>query len=205
MRHVGFDELAAHDGRARMQERLQWVTQAGEHWFDERRSVTATVVGAAWVLSFATAIVNRSGRDLDFGSPTTNGRPDAGYGGLLWRGPRSFTGGDVLAPGGVRGEDAVMGGRAPWIAFVGRQDETLRANTLAFFDDASVNPVAPTPWFVRSGVYAVACPAPFFHEELNVPDGETLTLRCDIAIVDGAWSEQDVEAFASGPLEEVRQ
>jgi hypothetical protein len=203
MRHVAFDRLSAGDGRARIDERLEWITQAGEHWFDEQRSLRATVMEDAWVLSFGSAIVNRSGRDLAFGSPTTNGRPDAGYGGLLWRGPRSFTGGDVLTPDGVVAEESAMGDRGPWLAFVGRQDGTLHPNTLAFFDDPA-NPVVPTPWFVRSGPYAVVCPAPFFHDELTVADGETLTLRCDVAIADGAWTEQDVEAFRAGPLEAVR-
>jgi len=196
MRHAGFEALEAEDGAARIVERLEWVTQDGEHWIDERRTLGARMLGDAWLLTFASELRNRSGRELPLGSPTTNGRPNAGYGGLLWRGPRCFSGGDVLAPG-VRGEEAAMGARAPWLAFVGTQDETLRRTTVAFFD------ASDPPWFVRSTPYAVAGPAPFFHEEHALADGDELELRCDVAIADGAWSEDDVEAFRAGVLEEV--
>jgi hypothetical protein len=54
---------------------------------------------------------------------------------------------------------------------------------------------------VRSTPYAVAGPAPFFHDETALGDGETLALRCDVAIADGAWGEDDVEAFRAGPLQ----
>ncbi len=47
-------------------------------------------------------------RAIPIGSPTTRGRENAGYGGLFWRGPRSFTGGSVLAPG-VAGGDELRG------------------------------------------------------------------------------------------------
>jgi hypothetical protein len=195
MRHAEFEALEAGGDGARIAERLEWITQDGEHWVDERRTLAARVFDEAWLLTFATELRNRSGRELAFGSPTTNGRPNAGYGGLLWRGPRCFTGGEVLAPGGVRGETAAMGARGPWLAFVGTQDETLRRNTVAFFD------ASEPPWFVRSTPYAVAGPAPFFHDETALGDGETLALRCDVAIADGAWGEDDVEAFRAGPLQ----
>ena len=198
MDHVGFDVLEADGDTARIEERLAWHTQAGEHWIDERRTLGFRVLGDAWVLSFATQIENRSGQDLVFGSPTTNGRPQAGYGGLLWRGPRSFSGGDVVVPGGVRDEEDVMGTSSSWVAFVGTHDESMRRTTLAFYSDAE------PPWFVRSGVYAVIGPAPWFHEEETLADGGTVELRCDIAIADGAWSEEDVEAFRSRTLEGVR-
>jgi hypothetical protein len=203
MRHVAYDAVEATGHEASVQQRLEWTTQAGERWFDEARAFKATVVADAWVLSFATSITNCSGGDVSFGSPTTNGRPNAGYGGLLWRGPRSFIGGEILAPRGLHGEQAVMGARAPWAAFVGRQDGTMHDNTLAFFDDAR-NPVAPTPWFVRSETYPLVCPAPFFHDELAVRARQTLTLRYDIAIADAAWTHDDVDAFRLGPLREIR-
>ena len=55
---------------------------------------------------------NVSGRAIPLGSPTTRGRENAGYGGLFWRGPRSFTGGSILAPG-VAGGDELRGIRSP--------------------------------------------------------------------------------------------
>jgi hypothetical protein len=193
MDHVEFEALEADGERARIAERLAWRTQAGEHVIDERRSLGFTVLDGAWVLSFESALTNRSGGDLVFGSPTTNGRPNAGYGGLLWRGPREFSGGEVLLPGGPRPEEDAMGASSPWVAFIGTHDETLRKTTLAFYANG-----AEPPWFVRSGVYAVTGPAPWFHDEQTLGDGETLELNCDIAIADGAWTADEVEAFRAG-------
>lgn len=193
MDHAGFEALEADGDRALIDERLEWHTQAGEHWIDERRALGVRVLGdSTWVLSWTSEIENRSGQDLALGSPTTNGRPNAGYGGLLWRGPRCFTGGQVLTPEGVRYEDDVMGTSGPWIAFLGTHDETMRHSTLAFFSDPQ------PPWFVRSGPYAVAGPAPWFHEEETLAAGGSVALHCEIAIADGAWSAQDAEAFRAG-------
>src|SRR5690606_28430471 len=124
MRHDGFDRVELHDGRAAVEERLTWVTEAGESWFTEARSMGIGVEpdAGAWVLLFGTRLVNVSGRDVVFGSPTTQGRPNAGYGGLYWRGPRSFTGGSVHTPSGAGGDD-LMGVRAPWLAFSGCHDD----------------------------------------------------------------------------------
>jgi Methane oxygenase PmoA len=185
MDHAGFEALEADGDRALIDERLRWHTQAGEHWIDERRTLAVRVPGdATWVLSWASELENRSGHDLVLGSPTTNGRPDAGYGGLLWRGPAGFAGGEVLVPGG--GE--AMGARGSWLAFVGP------GSTLAFLSGAE------PPWFVRSEPFAVAGPAPWFHEEETLAAGDTLELRCDIAIADGAWTADDVEAFRTGAM-----
>jgi hypothetical protein len=114
-----------------------------------------------------------------FGSPTTEGRENAGYGGLFWRGPRSFTGGRVLVPGG-EGGDELMGVRAPWLGFRGQHDEHGRFSTLLFVASASVR------WFVRSTPFAAVCPAPFFSSEVPVAPGETLSYRYTVVIVDGS-------------------
>ncbi|MFD9334662.1 DUF6807 family protein [Streptomyces sp. NPDC060028] len=60
--------------------------------------------------------------DLMFGSPGTQGRKLAGYSGLFRRGPRDFTGGDVLGP--------AMGEQGDWVAFIGTHDEVDRSSTL---------------------------------------------------------------------------
>ena len=117
------------------------------------------------------------------GSPTTEGRPNAGYGGLFWRGPRSFSGGTVHVPG-VAGGDELMGTRAPWLGFTGRHDGHGRVSTLVFVD-APDNPGHPTKWFVRTGIFACAGPAPFFDAEITVPTGAALTRRYAVVIADG--------------------
>ena len=105
MRHREFRRLDATPDLVHVAHDLDWVSQRGDVWAGEHRSFTVTVHEGAWVLAFATALTNTSGATLRFGSPTTQGRPNAGYGGLFWRGPRSFSGGTVLAPGTTGGDD----------------------------------------------------------------------------------------------------
>jgi len=192
MRHDAFDMGKVKDDVALLDERLSWVTESGRTPVTERRRIAAAVLpddpawpgGAAWLLAFETTMTNASGADIVIGSPTTEGRPNAGYGGLFWRGPRSFTGGTVLTPDGAGG-DELMGTRGPWVAFAGRHDGHGRTSTLVFRDSAA-NFSYPSQWFVRSTPFAAVCPAPFFDTEHGFAAGAALTLRYDIAVADGS-------------------
>jgi hypothetical protein len=173
--------------------RLDWVTEQGETWFTERRGFTVTVGETAWTLGFTTSLTNTGGHEIAIGSPTTEGRPNAGYGGLFWRGPRSFTGGTVYAPG-VTGGDELMGIRAPWLGFSGKHDGDGGASTLVFVDRKGNQP----QWFVRSEPFACVCPAPFFSEEVPVGPGETLSYDYAIVIADSARDLDEVARLAAG-------
>lgn len=172
---------------------LDWLTSAGELWFTERRTIRLSIVDGAWTMAFTTEMTNVSPAAIALGSPTTAGRPNAGYGGLFWRGPAEFAGGEVILPTGTGG-DELMGERAPWLAFRGSRDG--RTATLVFVD-ATSNPGHPTQWFVRSTPFACACPAPFFSAETAVAPRETLTLTYGVVIADGA---QEPDQLASAVL-----
>lgn len=191
-RHLAFeptdgeapDDAALMPGAVRAVERLEWVTEAGETVFDERRTLAAAVIDDdAWLLGFEARMTNRTERAIPIGSPTTRGRENAGYGGLFWRGPRSFTGGDILAPG-VAGGEELRGTRAPWMGFSGRHDGTGGASTVVMIDDPG-NLQHPPQWFARTEQFACLCPAPFFSEEHEVRPGATLALRYGVVIADG--------------------
>jgi Methane oxygenase PmoA len=199
MRHDGFGDLDVSPGAVRINERLTWVTGQGADWIAEQRQITATVLtpaAGAWRLSFETEMQNISGRLIPLGSPTTQGRDNAGYGGLFWRGPRSFSGGAVLTGAGPGGEE-LMGARAPWLGYVGRHDGHGRFSTLIFADNPA-NFCFPCQWFVRTGMYACVCPAPFFSSEYPLPAGETLTLRFDVIVADGALERAACAGLAAG-------
>ncbi len=192
MDHEGFDVLDVTDDVLRFAERLTWVTHDGESWIEELRQACVSVLpdGIAWRLSFATSMHNVSGRLIPIGSPTTEGRPDAGYSGLFWRGPRSFSGsslpgGTVLTPDGPGG-DELMGWRGQWLGYAGKHDGPgSRASTLVFCDRPG-NLSYPCQWFVRTGIYGCVGPAPFFSQEYELEDGQSLALGYDILVADGA-------------------
>ncbi|MGI5507329.1 PmoA family protein [Lentzea sp. CA-135723] len=187
MRHEEF----AVDG-ARVGEVLSWFTEAGEHWITERRAFAVRdVLEGSWTLEFATSLTNLRAQPLVFGSPTTNGRELAGYTGFFWRGPRSFTGGEVLAAGGGAGQE-LMGSAAAWLAFVGQHDEVDRASTLVFID----HPENPgTHWFVRSTPFAAVNPSFAFHDTVELGPGETMNLRYRLVVGDGAWTREQIESY----------
>jgi hypothetical protein len=191
IQHRGFDALDAAADGVTIAQRLDWVTAAARTVMTERRSIGVTVPdrAPAWVLTWSTALTNVSGAPLPIGSPATEGREGAGYAGLFWRGPRSWTGGTVLVPG-RSGEDDLNCVRGPWMAFTGRHDEGGDASTIVFVD-AEDNFHHPTPWFVRSNLFACLCPAPFSRKPYVLADGAELTLRYAVVVAAG---EHDPES-----------
>ena len=193
--HVGFAALDS--GRqARIVETLDWVTEAGELVFTEARAIGATVLDDdSWLLTFETQMRNATERTIPIGSPTTRGRENAGYGGLFWRGPRSFTGGTILSPAGEGGEE-MRGTRAPWMGFRGRHDEVDRTSTVLMVDDPS-NAAHPPEWFARTEQFACLCPAPFFSTERDVAPGETLRERYGVVVADGGLTADAAAGVAA--------
>jgi hypothetical protein len=174
-RHLSFSSVSP----SSVVESLAWDTEQGERWFTEERALSFTLVPGGWALGFATTFTNTSGREIALGSPTTEGRENAGYGGLFWRGPRSFTGGRVTVPDATGGDD-LMGVRAPWLAFRGQHDDHGRFSTLVFVAESDVR------WFVRSTPFAAVCPAPFFDTEVLLAPDETRSYRYTVVIADGS-------------------
>lgn len=181
---------------------LDWITQSGRTVLAERRTITATLLSdAAWALTFDTRMTNTSGGDLAFGSPTTNGRENAGYGGLFWRGPRSFTGGTVVTPDGTGGGEW-RGSRGEWMAFAGRHDGD-DAESLVLVVDHVDNPHHPPRWFVRSEEFACLNPAPFFSEELVLADSDAVRFRYGVGVADGGVD--DAKALADSVRDLLRR
>lgn len=175
--------VSSGDEQVAFEHRLEWLTQQGGRWFDERRTITASILDdRSWALVFATQMTNVSGASVSIGSPTTKGRENAGYGGLFWRGPRSFTGGRLVSASGSGG-DEVRGARSEWLAFAGRHDET-NDESLVLMVDHRDNPHHPPQWFARSEEFACLNPAPFFSEELEIADGETVRFAYGVGIAD---------------------
>jgi hypothetical protein len=196
MVHEGFDLLELSGSSVQFSERLGWFDHDGQRLADEHRVVSLNVPDApdgAWFLRFSANIHNHREEPLVFSSPTVRGRPQAGYGGLMWRGPRSFTGGEIIGPDGRSGPD-MMGQRAEWLAFVGRHDEVDRQSTIVFVE-AGRGPGEPIQWFVRSEPYAMIGSAPFFDADVVVEKGGSFRLASSVIIADGAWDAGDIQKY----------
>jgi hypothetical protein len=171
---------------ARFDHDLDWITQGGDRLFSEQRVITARIADeTTWVLTFETSMTNVTDQTVSIGSPTTRGRENAGYGGLFWRGPRSFTGGQAISPDGAGAGDAVRGQRHEWMAYAGHHDGVDAESVVAFVDHPD-NPHHPPQWFVRTEEFACVNPAPFFSEELDITSGETVTFRYAVGVADAS-------------------
>lgn len=196
--HERIERFEARDDAVEFVHDLRWVTQAGNLMFTERRMLRVELLASeGWALVFETQMTNVSGDSVAIGSPTTKGRENAGYGGLFWRGPRSFTGGTLVTAAGTGGDD-LRGWRGEWMAFAGRHDVD-DAESLVLMLDSQDNPHHPPQWFARSEEFACLNPAPFFSEELDVAPGETARFRYGVGIADGS------AAAASSLADEVRE
>jgi len=169
-------------------EELLWLARDGAPVMRERRTLAARDVDSFWALDFSFELSNVTGGPLAIGSPATNGRPGAGYGGFFWR----LSGG----PGAVRpygpsadGEQAVHGCRAPWVAMAGE------GWTLVFVvGDAATR---ADPWFVRAAEYPGVGSSLAWDRPLAVPSGGVVARRIVTIVADGLVPPDRAAALAA--------
>ncbi|WP_166020758.1 PmoA family protein [Streptomyces chilikensis] len=170
-RHTGW--RLKEDGR--FEEDLVWEAD-GAVLLHERRTVTATALtGRAWALGLTFALTPAGGA-VTIGSPATNGRPGAGYGGFFWRAPKE-AGAPAVFTGAADGEEAVHGRTADWLALAGDGWTLLFAGA----DDTTRR----DPWFVRSTEYPGVGSSLAWSRPLTVPAGRPLVRRLLTVVADG--------------------
>ncbi len=197
IQHTAWQEVSNDEG-VRCIEQLQWVTHAGEVWLNEERRIVVSEINPAagyWSLDLAFRLTNVTRQSLSFGSPTTEGRPDAGYGSLFWRGPRSFLHGKILGADGLQGPES-MGKRSPWLAFSGKHDGNQAQSTILFVDQPG-NPQYPNKWFVRNDPYACISCAFMYDEYYMLQPGEQLALNYHVMLGNGDWSRAELEKYVA--------
>ncbi|WP_110589481.1 PmoA family protein [Microbacterium suaedae] len=202
IRHDRFTGVSG-GSAASVDEELTWITQAGDEWLSERRTHLFHGLDAArglWSLDIRTTLTSIADRELVLGSPTTNGRENAGYSGLFLRLVRSFAGGSVTTPehAGLAGAeaDAVMGTEAPWLAFSGQHDEVDGGATILAFAGSSSGAPA-IRWFVRSEPFPVLAPSPTFAETVTLAPGSTLELSHRFVVIDRVCAPDEIAELAS--------
>ncbi|MEU9141372.1 PmoA family protein [Streptomyces sp. NPDC048404] len=181
-RHAGF-QLRDPDGFV---EELRWMA-GGAELLRERRTVAAVALtDTAWALDFTFSLTNITPRGLSIGSPATNGRPGAAYGGFFWRArkeqdaPRVFT-------AEAEGEEAVHARPADWLALTGAGWTLVLAGATAA--------TRRDPWFVRTAEYPGVGSSLAQDERLAVEAGETLVRRVVTVVADGTLDRSGAAAL----------
>jgi hypothetical protein len=180
--HVSF-ALSDPDGFV---EELRWVAD-GTELLRERRTVAATgLTDAAWALDFTFALTNTTGGPLSIGSPATNGRPGAAYGGFFWRALKEAEAPGVLTPDG-EGEAHAHGSRAGWVALTG--------STWTLVFAGATEATRRDPWFVRTAEYPGVGSSLAHDARLPVPAGETVVRRIVTVVADGRLGRDEAAAL----------
>ncbi|MEH0543560.1 PmoA family protein [Streptomyces sp. B21-105] len=167
-------------------EELRWVA-SGTELLRERRTVAATeLTSSAWALDFTFSLTNVFGAPLSIGSPATNGRPGAAYGGFFWRARKEDRAPDVFTAD-TEGEAAVHGARADWLALAGA------GWTLVFA--GATDATRRDPWFVRTAEYPGVGSSLASAERLPIPPGETVVRRIVTVVADGRPDRDEAAAL----------
>lgn len=194
--HRGFDRMDTTGTDLTVIQRLDWVTATDQMWFDEARTLrfhSADTERGIWVLDFATDLTNVHTEALELGSPSTHGRPNAGYTGLFWRGPRAFTGARIIADSAD--DEQVMASTGAWAAISGEHDEIDGGATILAYAGTSSSEV-PIKWFSRSDPFACLNPSPAFDTEIKLEPGQTLALRHRFVFIDHSTDRSTLEPIA---------
>ncbi|MFJ5954393.1 DUF6807 family protein [Paenarthrobacter sp. NPDC092416] len=196
-------------GEQSRQEQLAWLGPDGAAILREQREWHWSAVGlSAWQLTLDFTLESATGRPVLLGSPGSNGRLQGGYGGFFWRLPK-VAGATIWTPDS-RGEDAVHGSVAPWLAWAGTfSAQALDAGPVGSAYDASAPaaggrpatlvflsaPQAPDPWFVRQSGYPGVGLSLAWDTPVAAEPGRPIHRTVTVLIADGFLATQDIETL----------
>ncbi|MFF1830616.1 DUF6807 family protein [Paenarthrobacter sp. NPDC058040] len=195
-------EKAEHFAGRRV-EQLGWIGPDGTRILSEQREWRWSVVGhSVWKLTLDFRLEPATGRTVLLGSPGSNGRPQGGYGGFFWRLPKVKDA--TIWTRDSRGEDAVHGSVAPWLAWSGTFDAGTAPGgpgagglghpaTLVFL----ASPQAPDPWFVRHSGYPGVGLSLAWDTPVPAEPGNPVRRTVTVLIVDGFLATNDIEQLIS--------
>ncbi|KUL50862.1 MULTISPECIES: PmoA family protein [unclassified Streptomyces] len=166
---------------------IAWVAD-GELLLRERRTVAAVeLTDTAWALDLTFSLTNATGAELTIGSPATNGRPGAAYGGFFWRAPKAAAPPAVFTPE-ADGEEAAHASPAKWLALAGDGWTLVFAGATA--------QTRRDPWFVRAAEYPGVGSSLASADRLPVAAGDTVVRRIVTVVADGALDRGEAAALA---------
>lgn len=181
-RHLGW-KLLDPDGFV---EELSWEADGAELLREHRTVAVTGLSDTAWALDLSFSLTNRGTTELSIGSPATNGRPGAGYGGFFWRAPKEPTAPAVFGAE-ADGEEAVHGATADWVALAGN------GWTLVFA--GATEETRNDPWFVRSTEYPGVGSSLAAGRRLSIAAGATVVRRVVTVVADGTLDRDTAQAY----------
>ncbi|WP_420370414.1 PmoA family protein [Curtobacterium sp. L1-20] len=170
---------AAQRGSALAQQ-IEWLAPDGAVVLHEDRSLAWGPAGTGWEMAWSSSFRAPGDDPVRLGSPGSNGRVGAGYGGFSWRFPGCT---EVLVrTAEAAGEQAVHGSVAPWIewsAVFGGGPATIRLEAIGHRD----------PWFVRVAEYPAIGSSLAWREVAVVRPGAPFVRSFRAVVRDGAGPE----------------
>ncbi|WP_220457984.1 MULTISPECIES: DUF6807 family protein [unclassified Actinotalea] len=157
-----------------------WTSVDGTVQLRELRELRARPAGPGWVLDWRSVL--RAETAVSLGSPATNGRHGAFYGGWFWRTP--FAGAHAETAQGP-GVERAHGVATPWLLVRGPEATLL-----------CVQVGTVLPWFVRTEGYVGFGPAVAHTARRRLAAGEELVLHTRTLVTDAPVT--DPAALAAG-------
>ncbi|WP_138945124.1 DUF6807 family protein [Plantibacter sp. M259] len=197
-----------------LRQSLDWVGRDGTTQLRESRSTVVEEFAVPGVGSGRSAlrvavssVLRATGSTATIGSPATNGREGAGYGGWFWRLPAGAHRSVLSADG--PGESTAHGSRASWVAFVLDADadgsvdpETgdaaepaptpARRPTTVLFRQPAANAF---PWFLRAAEYPGIGVSLAATSRTTITADTPLVTGLEAVVIDGTLDAEQADAI----------
>jgi len=181
------DEHGEHRDGGYMEAELAWRGHDGSVLLTEIRTLTWSPEERGWRLGWTSALTNATADTLALGSPGSNGRVGGGYGGFFWRLPACS---DVdVRTAQARGEEAVHGTVAPWLAWSATTAEGDVTLVITSGDG--------DPWFVRVAGYPGFGSSLAWSEPVQLAPATSISRRFRIFIADGRLTDDEAAEVAA--------
>jgi len=181
--HEGDDQVAV-----RMN--LEWIQPgSGDTVLVEDRSISYRPGDGVDTFDWETSLLANRDVILDRTPYTTWG----GYGGLSFRGSRSWAVDRYLLPDAATA-DRPAGQPGAWCDLSGKLDGGANLSGGIAILDHPDNIRYPTPWYAGGGSGTFINAALLFDEPLSLAQGDELRLRYRVLVHDGIWDRDRVEA-----------
>ncbi|MGW0084800.1 DUF6807 domain-containing protein [Streptomyces sp. NPDC003393] len=178
---------------------LAWCDAAGrELLHEERRLRTGGGSGGRWWLESCSVLSPAGERPVTLGSPGSNGRTGAGYGGFFWRLPDVEPARVRVFTPDAQGEREVNGARADWLAVTVDDGASSWTAVLSGADERT----AADPWFVRTGEYAGIGSALAWDRPMRLRPGERCPVTIRLVLADGSANRRDAARLRDAAFRE---